>query len=589
MISHRFYPQLMVTCLLILFAILWSCGKGPTKPGEQNDPPDTFITKKSLAKVPLETDSTGAFVNLTQFIYSIEFTGVDLDGKVDSFQVRINNGPWSAYSTKTNRSDTLDFDSETAVNTVSVRSKDDQGAEDPTPATAEFTLAEIEANAKPTTAFASGPGNGTTTGLGVRFIVSGSDEDGEISSFIYSLDGGAEITLTADADGKAVIEFSAALGNLLSIGNHAVSARSVDNLGAEDATPETRSFFATTGFKPIVTQADGPPPGGGWFTGADIPFAWNTAVAHYSGVIDTYQFSIDDPVNFTDTTATSIALPEQDAGPHTFRVRAVDIEGNISDPLEVSFNVALFAPTQGILFIDNMSFNPNTSVYASEPDVDQQVLDGFFQNFSQVSVWDVDRLSGGNRFPGAINTTSLPGPDDLAQYSSVVAMTDGGYALDNISALLAAYFQAGGNLMITGYQSTDFGQVLKDVLGTPTVFNGFGTSLMSLEGFQAAEGNNSDAFAFLTGADVVPIVPGTTNRSWEITTNVAPTSLRVLFANVFEGGSFGGFRIATETQGAKGNWGLWVGVSMGYLDQKSTGIVKFGDFVCGDRFGEVKN
>ncbi|MFQ5630133.1 MAG: hypothetical protein ACE5I1_15300, partial [bacterium] len=61
----------------------------------------------------------------------------------------------------------------------------------------------------------------------------------------------------------------------------------------------------------------------------------------------------------------------------------------------------------------------------------------------------------------------------------------------------------------------------------------------------------------------------------------------VLFGNVFEGGSFGGFRIATETQGEKGNWGLWLGVSLFYLDQTSTGIVKLGDFILGTRFGEM--
>ena len=50
-----------------------------------------------------------------------------------------------------------------------------------------------------------------------------------------------------------------------------------------------------------------------------------------------------------------------------------------------------------------------------------------------------------------------------------------------------------------------------------------------------------------------------------------------------------GVRIATEYQGEKGNYALWFGVSMFYLDQTSTGIVKLGDFILGDRFGEVKN
>ena len=204
-----------------------------------------------------------------------------------------------------------------------------------------------------------------------------------------------------------------------------------------------------------------------------------------------------------------------------------------------------------------------------------------------MSVWDVDRLSGSRRFPGAINDKALPGPADLAKYSSVVVMTDGVYIVDNISPLLAAYFQAGGNLMICGYRTVDFHQVLKDVMGTPTVFNGFGTNLMNIEGFQEAGGNNSDAYKFITGADVVPVIPGITNRSWEITTNVRPRSFRILFGNTFPDGAFSGFRIATEVQGEKGNWGIWLGVSLFYLDQKSSGIVKLGDFILGNRFGEM--
>jgi hypothetical protein len=360
----------------------------------------------------------------------------------------------------------------------------------------------------------------------------------------------------------------------------------VDNLGVSDETPDSRSFFVSGGFKPVLAQTDGPPPGGGWFTGANIPFQWQATTSHYFGVVDHFEWSLDDPANFVSIAEARTTLQPQPAGSHTFRVRAVDTAGNLSDVLEVGFDVAQFAPTEGILFIDNVSFVPGGSPYADEPDVDQQILDGFFKNFSKVSVWDVDRLSGSDRFPGAINTEALPGPSDLARFSSVVIMTDGGYTIDDISPLLAAYFQAGGNLMVCGYQTVDFGQVLKDVLGTPTVFNGFGTDFQSLEGFQTASGNNSDAYKFITGPDVVPVVPGVAARSWEITTNVPGESFRVLFANVGPDGAFGGFRIATEIQGDKGNWGLWLGVSLFYLDQSSTGIVKLGDFILGNRFGE---
>jgi|GEM_PF-4002435 len=577
-----FLPLLL--CLILV--ICWGCGKGPTqidvKP--ENKPPETKITSKTLTKVELETDTLGAVINFGEFAFTIDYTGTDLDGTVDSFAVSLDRGPWLAWTGRKTYSGAFDYSSMDVEHTVEVKSRDNEGLEDPTPAYAVLTLSDARANALPTTAFMSGPTEGSTTGPAVTFEVSGSDEGGEVESFIYTLDGGDEVTIDADSDGKAAIGFSTTLGNLLDLGTHTISVRSVDNLGGEDFTPATVSFFVSEGFQPIVSQTDGPPPGGGWFTGANIPFAWNAMTSHYFGVIDHYEYSVDDPDNYTTTTSSGVSLDPQTAGAHTFRLKAVDTGGNASDVMEVSFNVALFAPTEGILFIDNVSFTMGP--YTSEPEMDQMILDGFFRNFTNVSVWDVDRLSGDSRFPGAINTTSLPGPEDLAKFSSVVIASDGGYTIDNASPLLAAYFQAGGNLMVTGYQTADFGQVLKDVMGTPGIFNGYGTDFLSLEGFQTAEGNNSDAYAFITGDDVVPIIPGISGRSWEITTNSAPKSYRVMFANVGPDGAYGGYRIATEVQGDKGNWGLWIGVSLCYLDQTSAGIVKLGDFVLGTRFGE---
>ncbi len=584
------FPLLLVLSLLFL----WSCekGKGPTKfdAKEVNQAPETSITSKILKKLGLETDSTGAVTNLGDFSFSVEYTGTDLDGSVDSFAVRIDGGAYSTWTIKKSFSGTVTFNSSTEEHIVEVKSKDNEGTEDPTPAVAKLSLAELLANKLPTTSIVSGPSNGSTTGNAVKFDVTGADENGDVVSFIYSLDSGAETTVAADDDDKAVIEFNSALGNLLALGTHAISVRSVDNYGAEDATPATVSFFVSSGFKPILTQADGPPPGGGWFTGANIPFAWTAFTSYYFGTVDHYEYSIDDPVTFTSTNSTSVPIEPQDAGSHTFRLKAVDTGGNISDVLEVTFDVALFAPTEGILFIDDVNFCcDDFPSYNTQQEQVQQALDGFFKNFTKVSVWDVTNASGGSsRFEGAINSTLLPGPADLAKFSSVVIMTDGGYAVDNISPLLAAYFQAGGNLMITGYSTTDFHQVLKDVLGTPSIFNGFGSNFASLEGYQPADagGNISDAYAFIIGDDLIPVIAGVTSRSWEITTNTSPRSFRVLLANTFDGNQNRN-RIATEVLGEKGNYGLWMGIALWYLDQTSTGIVKLGDFVLGTRFGEM--
>jgi hypothetical protein len=578
---------LLALPLTLSLAWFWGCGEGPTQVDlkKANQPPETYISSATLSKVELEIDSTGSITNLNEFSYTLEYTAYDADGKVDSFAIRVDGGSWSSWTEKTKSTGTINIASLTEAHAFEVKAKDNDGAEDPAPASTTLTLSQISANKSPATTISSGPPNGTASSPGVKIEVSGADEDGKVLSFVYSLDGGVETSVPTDDNGKAVIEFSSRLGNLLSLGNHSISILSVDNLGARDPTPEIRSFLATSGFKPILAQTGGPFPGGGWFTGTDVPFRWNVSMAHYSGVIDRFEYSVDDPANFTSITSPQVSLPPQPAGNRIFRLRAIDTAGNASDLLEVGFEVALFAPTEGILFIDNVDANPSTAAYVDEPDSDQKTLNGFFKNFTRVSVWDVDRLSGSSRFPGAINTNALPGPSDLAKYSSVVIMTDAAYDIDNISTLLAAYFQAGGNLMITGFRTADFGQVLKDVMGTPTI--GVGADFKSLEGFQTASSTNSNVYAFISGPDIIPLIPGVPARSWEITSNVtARKSLRILFANVGPAGNNQGSRIATEIEGGKGNWGIWLGMSLVYLDQASSGIVKLGDFILGSRFKE---
>ncbi|MCI0691622.1 hypothetical protein L0337_06390 [candidate division KSB1 bacterium] len=591
--NHRRVGKGFLLLLLLspVFLLLWSCGKGPTKANvkEANQPPETYVSSTSLTKTPAVTDASGAVTNLTEFVYSVDYTGVDTDGKVDSFAVRVDGGPWSAWTDKRKTADTLDFASLDAAHIIEIKALDNEGAEDPSPAKATLSLALFAANKPPTTAIPSGPPDGATSGRGVRFEASGADADGKVTSFAYSLDGGGEQKVAADANGKAVIEFSRALGNLLSPGNHSLAVTSIDNLGARDQTPATSSFFVGSGLKPVLalTSTVGPPSAAGaWFTGVNVPFAWSVSMAHYFGILDHFEYSLDDPVNFTSTNTAQVSFAAQSAGPHTFRVRAVDTGENVSDILTVNFTVTEFAPANGILFIDNVDTNPSTTAYANEPDMDQKILNGFFKNFTRVSVWDVDRLSGGERFPGANNTTALPGPADLAKFSSVVIMTDSIYTASAISGLLAAYFQAGGNLMITGFRTVNFAQTLRNAMATPAVLTARGTVFQSLEGYQAASADNSNAYAFISGADVIPVIAGAAARDWERMNNSRPTSLRILFANVGAGGAQGGDRIATEAQGAKGNWGVWLGMSLFYLDQTSTGIVKLGDFILGNRFKE---
>ncbi|MFQ5603907.1 MAG: hypothetical protein ACE5HS_11625 [bacterium] len=444
--EHRYYPHLKITFFLILLALIWNCGEGPTQVDVQgiNDPPDTIITKKSLVKVELETDTTGAVLNLNTFTYTVEFTGLDLDGKVDSFQVKINDGGWSPFSTKTTATGNLEFVSEADQNTVFVRGKDDQGDIDPTPASAVFVPAEFKANAQPSTAIDSGPANGQNTGPGVTFALAGSDEDGSIVEFRYSVDGGAETTVAADANGKATVEFKLSAGTQLSDGNHVFSAVAVDNLGAADPSPETRSFLVSSGFTPVLSQTGGPGDGGAWFTGVGVPFSWQTTTSHYAGAIDHFEYSLNDPVNFTNTIATSVDIAPQPEGTHTFRLRAIDTGGGISNLIVVNFDVATPSLDQGILVVNTT--DPPT--YGSQIN-DHIAMKSSWGNHS-VAFWDAygtlkpatvrETLDGQGAVPAGI----------LGKYSTVVFIGNdfaGGAAFYQDTPVLP-YLLAGGNVLL---------------------------------------------------------------------------------------------------------------------------------------------
>ncbi|RMF59430.1 MAG: hypothetical protein D6743_16350, partial [Calditrichaeota bacterium] len=461
----RHYPWLMVLSLFLLLLFVWTCGKGPTQPGKTNDPPDTMITQKALKKVPLGTDSTGAVTNLNLFVYTIEYTGVDLDGRVDSFQVRINDGPWSAFTTKTISSDTLEFDSQNSLNTVSVRAKDDRGAVDPTPATAEFRLTEIQANTRPNTAFEVGPPDGATTSPGVQFVVTGADPDGQVVQFRYSLDGGDEMTIPADDQGKAVIEFSQMKGNLLPLGNHTISVQAIDNLGAADDSPETRSFFVQTGFGPIIRFQAGPADGGGWFSNVDVAFAFSVELSHYNGTLFGFSWSFDDSsaAGFSPFSTDGFATIEGSkvtAGDHFFILRAKDIAGNLAQKT-IRFAAAAASLDQGILIIDDCNFSEN------------ETLEAIFaaSGHPVARYWDFDG-DPANGHPK--DDLSIWTPGELGKYSSVVIFTDNSPTAWANEILLGAYVKAGGNLWLTSYNWSGFSSgFLSEICGIVAVFNDF--------------------------------------------------------------------------------------------------------------------
>lgn len=512
---------------LLLFMFLWSCGDGPIKYAVegQESPPETVIASKTLSKVALETDSLGAVINLNQFAFTIEYYGTDQDGTVDSFMVRMATDSWpTAWTTKRAYSGLVDFTSENDEHKVEVKSKDNEGNVDPTPAVATLSLAEIKANKAPTTSIVAGPANGGITSGGVTLQLSGSDENGNVIKFMCSLDGGSEITVDADEEGKASVVYSLSGGNVLSEGNHVFAAYAVDNLGAVDDTPDSRSFFVKTGFVPILQQSFGPADGGGWFAGAAATFRWSGEASFYSGVVSGYSFALDDTtrngdgsyaysgsswLDYSGQASADIDIPE---GTHVVYMILQDAAGGVASQAN-TLSVALPTFDQGILVVNGVSWS---SYSGGDAGIDFAYEEkAYWGNHTIGAFWDL--FDGGyvpTTLPAYIGTGPIP-PDVLAKYSSVVWVGNNyqGDLAGWSGTPILAYLKAGGNVL----------------LGTRNGSNFFDSNLTSYAGVSWREGGPGQDGS-VTLREYVPVFPGLVSME--------PFTRSISSSHVFSGGGF---------------------------------------------------
>ena len=528
--GKKAFPLLLVISLLFL----WSCGDGPTKFDAKgvNQAPETSITSKILKKVDLETDTLGVVTNLGDFSFTVEYTGTDLDGSVDSFAVRLDGGDYSNWTVKQFFSGTITFTSATDEHTVEVKSKDNEGAEDPTPAVAKLSLAEILANKSPITSIVSGPANGATTGGGVTFGISGSDENGQVIEFAYTVDGGAETIIAADSDGKASVEFSVVLGNVFAEGNHVFAVQSIDNYGARDETPDTRSFFVGSGFSPILQQSTGPTDGGGWFAGAAAVFTWRGETAYYTGAVSNYSYSLNDEtlnadgsyafsgtewLSYSDPVSASIDMP---AGEHTVFLALRDAGGAV---VIQSNKISVALPTfdEGFLLVNGITWGS----YDPLPH-DGYAAKAYFGELTVGAFWDL--------FPGQHVPTTVPAsigsgpisPDVLAKYSSVVWLGNNfqGDLADWQGTPILAYLQAGGNVLLATRNGDNF----------------FDSALISYANISGREGFTSGRVRI---REYIPVFPGLVEMT-PFTRSMSATA-------VFSGG--GGF-LNSSDDGTVTDW-----------------------------------
>lgn len=176
--------------LCLLYLVTLGCDSN-LLPASENQPPST-----SLANIPLESDTLFALVTM-------HWNGGDPDGFVSEYQYRVTStylfrldSLVQDWVTTTETSVTLSFSSIDPLNRqrFEVRALDNHGTPDPTPAVRTFYTTQTFAPL--TTLHAPIEGqelfvleSATDWWAGIRIIFSGSDEDGHIEEYGYSVDG----------------------------------------------------------------------------------------------------------------------------------------------------------------------------------------------------------------------------------------------------------------------------------------------------------------------------------------------------------------------------------------------------------------
>jgi len=493
-------PKIIYLSFAVLSSFLFLCGEGPTYMSEfVNNAPDTHIVEKTLQKVTIGVDTLGNPTEVNDFTYSVSFIGVDIDGTIDSFTYRIDGGTWTG-TLKKSIEGTFTLATATDVHSVEVYCTDDKGDDDPTPAKAIFSLTEFLVNKGPSTSIESGPANGMTTGPGVSFTISGSDDDGFVEEFMYSLDGGTPVKVTANPDEKAVIEFSIANGNTLSFGNHSISVYAIDNYGKEDNTPAARSFYVKDGFSPVIEFTAGPADGGAWFSKVDAVFAYGVTMSHYAGTLCGYSYAFDSETEFSDwSTASTITITGDkiEDGDHFLILKARDTGGAISQA-KISFNAGSATFVEDVVLIDLCN---SGQVHSNDE------LAAMFAELGYPVAYITDEYDDAFHVPGT-----------LGKYKTAVIFTDNGYTFREL--LYGAYVKAGGNIFYSSYNFVDntSSSFRSEILGlrgawdgyepdTPTfagsgIFDGLTISFTSNWGIELLAGARVDyVYSLLFGID----------------------------------------------------------------------------------------
>lgn len=224
--------DMFYTMLFLLILLNYSCNKSEISGLKApNSLPDTY-----LANIPPQNTPD----QLYSFRLTFSWDGRDEDGVIVGFYYRYDDMEWT-FTDK--RSGTFSFKSPDSINyhQFSVKAVDNDGAEDPTPDTRAFYTCQ---NQNPHTEIISGPAEGeelfmlpeiteTWQGLEIRF--KGTDDDGTISGYEYTVD---------DTTKWTFIENDFIRLTQVNEGEHKFYVRAIDDAQGKDLTPAMLMFRA---------------------------------------------------------------------------------------------------------------------------------------------------------------------------------------------------------------------------------------------------------------------------------------------------------------------------------------------------------
>ena len=221
--------------LFSFFMLMSNCSKltEPENPGllYPNTLPET-----TMANVPLDNNADNPYV----YRIKLYWDGGDEDGYIIGFKYRINENAW-IFTKETFM--TIDFPSPDSINvhTFEVKSIDNDGDEDPTPAskvlyTKQTDLPETEILSSPSPHQAVFILKDTTDSWkGIEFFLGGKDTDGDIIAYEYAIDD-STIWITVE---ESIIRIYGELSD----GEHTFFARAIDNAMGVDLTPVKQKFI----------------------------------------------------------------------------------------------------------------------------------------------------------------------------------------------------------------------------------------------------------------------------------------------------------------------------------------------------------